>query len=65
MRCGDVCVHLYPIRADVNVCLLSQNGELTGGVIELETQSVGIARVGKSLFVATMDKTVHSFHVKV
>ena len=42
-----------------------QNGELTGGVIELETQAVGIARVGKNLLVATMDKTIHSFHVKV
>lgn len=41
-----------------------KNGVVTGGIIELETQAVGLARVGKSLLVATMDKTVHSFHVK-
>lgn len=38
---------------------------MTGGIIELETQAVGLARIGKNVLVATMDKTIHSFHVKV
>jgi hypothetical protein len=42
-----------------------QNGFVTGNVIELETQAVGLAIVGRDLLVATMDKTIHSFHVKV
>lgn len=48
-----------------NLCGCLQNGEVTGGVIELETQAVGLARVGRNVVVATMDKTIHSFHVKV
>ncbi len=49
----------------VLLCGCLQNGEVTGGVIELETQAVGLARVGRNVVVATMDKTIHSFHVKV
>ncbi len=45
------------------VCV--QNGEVTGGVIELESPAVGVVKAGKNIVVGTMDKCFHSYHVKV
>jgi Bardet-Biedl syndrome 1 protein len=41
-----------------------RDGELTGIVIELESQPCGLARVDKSVMVGTMANVLHSYHVK-
>lgn len=46
----------------------TQNGERIATVIELETLPLGIVRIdapGKQVIVATMNNSVHSFHIKV
>lgn len=42
-----------------------QNGEVTGGVIELESPAVGVVKAGKNIVVGSMDKSFHSYHIKV
>jgi len=46
--------HLYTIK----------NGELSGLVIELESQPCGLVRTSKNIVVACMNNVVHNFHVK-
>merc|ERR1719409_1850982 len=41
-----------------------KNGQVLSMVIELETQPVGLVRIDKSIWVATMDQQLHCFHVK-
>eukprot|EP00736_Rhodelphis_marinus_P010114 Rmarinus@m.24802 len=41
-----------------------KNGELTGNVIELESQPCGLVRIGKSIIVGCMSHVIHSFHLK-
>ena len=41
-----------------------KNGSLLSMVIELETQPCGLARVDKSIYVATMDSTLHCYTLK-
>jgi len=41
-----------------------KNGQLLSTTIELETQCVGLVRLEKNVYVATMDQQVHSFHFK-
>ena len=41
-----------------------KNGELQGTIIELETQPSGLARIDKHIFVGSMDKKIHCFHLK-
>uniref|UniRef100_A0A7S1IQI7 Bardet-Biedl syndrome 1 N-terminal domain-containing protein n=1 Tax=Eutreptiella gymnastica TaxID=73025 RepID=A0A7S1IQI7_9EUGL len=41
-----------------------RDGELTGVVIELESQPCGLCRVDKSIMVGTMANVMHSYHVK-
>eukprot|EP00735_Rhodelphis_limneticus_P001522 TRINITY_DN12154_c0_g1::TRINITY_DN12154_c0_g1_i1::g.26505::m.26505 TRINITY_DN12154_c0_g1::TRINITY_DN12154_c0_g1_i1::g.26505 ORF type:complete len:585 (-),score=107.23,sp/Q3V3N7/BBS1_MOUSE/40.00/1e-141,BBS1/PF14779.1/2.4e-77,BBS2_Mid/PF14783.1/4,BBS2_Mid/PF14783.1/91,BBS2_Mid/PF14783.1/2.8e+02,BBS2_Mid/PF14783.1/3.9,PHTB1_N/PF14727.1/1.2e+03,PHTB1_N/PF14727.1/1.6e+02,PHTB1_N/PF14727.1/3.2 TRINITY_DN12154_c0_g1_i1:527-2281(-) len=41
-----------------------KNGEVTGNVIELESQPCGLLRSGKCIIVACMGNVVHSFHLK-
>lgn len=38
--------------------------QLTGTVIHLEVPCCGLARLGKSLWVACADRTLHNFHIK-
>lgn len=46
--------HIYTIK----------NGELTGVVIELESQPCGLVRTSKNILVGCMNNVVHNFHVK-
>jgi len=46
--------HIYTVR----------DGNLTGIIIELESQPCGLARVDKSIMVGTMANVLHSYHVK-
>jgi len=41
-----------------------KNGQVLSMVIELETQPVGLVRIDKSIWVATMDQQLHCYHVK-
>merc|ERR1719337_335704 len=41
-----------------------KNGQVLSMVIELETQPVGLQRIDKSIWVATMDQQLHCYHVK-
>lgn len=41
-----------------------KNGEVTGGVIELESPAVGVVKAGKNIVVGSMDKSFHSYHIK-
>ena len=42
-----------------------KNSELTGIVIEMEAQPCAIARIDKSIIVATMGNTIHSYQFRV
>lgn len=41
-----------------------KKGKVLGGAIELETQVCGLAIMDKSLIIACMDHTIHSYHMK-
>mmetsp|Transcript_36995 Transcript_36995/g.44743 ORF Transcript_36995/g.44743 Transcript_36995/m.44743 type:complete len:613 (+) Transcript_36995:397-2235(+) len=41
-----------------------KNAELTGMVIELESQPCGLVRTHKSIIVGCMNNVIHSFHIK-
>eukprot|EP00276_Gloeochaete_wittrockiana_P008473 CAMPEP_0184664068 /NCGR_PEP_ID=MMETSP0308-20130426/51076_1 /TAXON_ID=38269 /ORGANISM="Gloeochaete witrockiana, Strain SAG 46.84" /LENGTH=592 /DNA_ID=CAMNT_0027107225 /DNA_START=108 /DNA_END=1886 /DNA_ORIENTATION=+ len=41
-----------------------KNGEVTGTVIELESQPCGLVRTYKSIVVGCMGNVIHSFHIK-
>ena len=38
---------------------------MTGGVIELESPAVGVVKAGTNIVVGSMDKSFHSYHIKV
>ena len=48
---------------DSNVYMI-KNNELTGTVIELESQPVGIVRCLKSIVIGCMGNVMHSYHIK-
>mmetsp|Transcript_47681 Transcript_47681/g.152835 ORF Transcript_47681/g.152835 Transcript_47681/m.152835 type:complete len:596 (+) Transcript_47681:319-2106(+) len=41
-----------------------KNGEVTGTVVELEAQPVGLVRSGKSILVGCMNNVLYSYHIK-
>lgn len=41
-----------------------KNGTVTSTVIELQSHPVGLVRMQKSIYVGTMDNTIHCYHIK-